>query len=85
MELQQRHQQSACPLEQKHDEVLHQYREHFNIHDPIEQQYKQGEDLNELRRLRGKMKTLFQRRRSTTRISTLVHANSRSIGLQPRT
>ena len=40
LELQQRHQQSATPLEQKHDKVLHQYREHFNIHDPIEQQYK---------------------------------------------
>ena len=72
LELQQRHQQSASPLEQKHDKVLHQYREHFNIHDPIEQQYKQGEDLNELRRLREKMKTYYFKDEDQQRGSQLL-------------
>ena len=72
LELQQRHQQSASPLEQKHDKVLHQYREHFNIHDPIEQQYKQGEDLNELRRLREKMNTYYFKDEDQQRGSALL-------------
>ena len=72
LELQQRHQQSASPLEQKHDKVLHQYREHFNIPDPIEQQYKQGEDLNELRRLREKMKTYYFKDEDQQRGSQLL-------------
>ena len=53
-------QKQQPPLEKKYDKVLHQLREHSHISkDPIEQQYKQGEDLNELRLLREKMNTYY--------------------------
>ena len=59
LELQQQQHQSSSPLEKKYEKVLHQYRDHTHIKDPIEQHYKQGEDLNELRRLREKMNTYY--------------------------
>ena len=61
LELQQRQKVSTTttPLEKKYDKVLHQYREHSKIHDPIEQHYKQGEDLDEMRRLRDKMNAYY--------------------------
>ena len=61
LELQQRQQQQqqSSPLEKKYEKVLHQYRDHAHIKDPIEQHYKQGEDLDELRRLREKMNTYY--------------------------
>ena len=61
LELKQPQQQhkSSSPLEKKYEKVLQQYRKHSHIHNPIEQQFKQGEDLTELRLLREKMNTYY--------------------------
>ena len=58
---QQQHQPSLSltPDEKKYEKVMHQFREHSNIKDPIEQQLKQGEDIHELRRLREKMDSYY--------------------------
>lgn len=70
----------VTPLEKKYDKVLHQFHQHSNIKDPIEQQYKQGEDLHELRRLREKMNTYYfkdiDHQRGSQLLSTLTSSSS---------
>lgn len=75
-----RHQQPhLSPLEKKYEKVVNKFREHANIDNPIEQQMKQGQDLDEMRLLKEKMNKHYFKNEKQTRGSQLLSFLSPSV------